>query len=268
MTTIIAGSGIITNPNSIKLFTPSIEMPPLLIKGNFKRSIASLVDISGAGALFNLAGTSTGNVTFDDEGVFVTKTNGLETNVLATEAISIYSVHKQGDLTYDILNAIPFNDGSQNTTGSGYGTYFLERYPRGSGDTQINGMYATGYVYWDSTPSANRTGLQNAQQNVEKGDFVFRMMVIDPVSYTATIYSGYKGVLTKDVTQIPHDLAARVRTTPLRVGYAPNSSAISGASPALRIAEFGAYNGACTDKQAAKAYTESRALQALSGITI
>lgn len=263
MTLAIKGTGIIANSGVIKLFVTSDEMPAWLGRVNFKASAASLVDISGAGATFSLAATST-NATFDAEGVYCQRDRGVTSNILAPAAVSIYSVHKKGDVSTNAMEAYPFNDGSLSTT-AGYGVSLIERSPRGA----VIAQYSTGYIYPDASAGDGRITLTNSpvEANVTIGDFVFRMLAIDPASYEVREYTGYKGKLYKSVTQVSKDLALRNRTQAIRFGYHPNSPSSSNSS-ALRIAEVGVFDGACTDAQAAKAYSDAIALQLTYGIEI
>lgn len=264
MTLAIKGSGVIANANVVKIFVSEEEMPALLGRANFKSSVSSLTDISGAGATFSLTPASGSVATFDSQGALCYRDRGITSNILAPEAVSIYSVHKKGDVSTNVMEAYPFNDGSLSTT-AGYGVTLIERSPRASDIVQ----YSTGYIYPDESAGNSRLTITNspAEANVTIGDFVFRMLVIDPAAYELRMYTGYKGKLYKIVTQVSKDLTLRNRTQAIRFGYHPNSPS-SGNSSALRIAEVGVFNGACTDKQAARAYSDAIALQMTYGIEV
>lgn len=264
MTLAIKGSGVIANSGVIKIFANEEDMPAWLGRVNFKTSASSLVDISGAGATFSLTPTTGTIATFNSEGVLCYRDRGVTSSILAPAAVSIYSVHKKGDVSTNVMEAYPFNDGSLSTT-TGYGVSLIERSPRGSDIVQ----YSTGYIYPDASAGDSRLTITNspAGANVTIGDFVFRMLVIDPVSYELREYTGYKGKLYKSVTQVSKDLALRNRTQAIRFGYHPNSPSNSNSS-ALRIAEAGALNGACNDMQAAKVYSDAIALQITHGVEV
>ncbi|WP_413740821.1 hypothetical protein [Sodalis sp. RH18] len=264
MALITYGAGIIANPNIGKVIVSNDELPPWLGRCNPKNNINSLIDISGAGSTFGITPETGTIVTFDSEGAFVTRTRGIVTNILAPDNVSIYAAYKLGDLTYANIAAWPFNDGSQSTY-AGYGTALYELAPRAS----VAAQYATGYIYYDANSGNGRYTLQNSEAaaNVMLGDWVFRMLSIDAANYAITLYTGYKDKLYKTVTQSARDLTLRNKTQPIRFGFAPNSASIPGATSSLRMAECGVLDGACNDKQAAKIFTEVRALQAPFGIT-
>ncbi|HBS6364665.1 TPA: hypothetical protein MAM37_002044 [Klebsiella pneumoniae] len=264
MTLAIKGSGIIANTGVIKIFVSEDEMPAFLGRANLKDSSTSLTDISGAGATFSLTPASGSVATFDSQGALCYRDRGITSDILAPEAVSIYSVHKKGDVSTNVMEAYPFNDGSLSTT-AGYGVSIIERSPRGAAVVQ----YSTGYIYPDASSGNVRITITNSPvaANVTIGDFVFRMLVIDPVAYELREYTGYKGKLYKSVTQVSKDLTLRNRTQAIRFGYHPNSPSSSNSS-ALRIAEVGVFDGACTDAQAAKAYSDAIALQLTYGIEI
>ncbi|UBM89551.1 hypothetical protein LB478_14795 [Klebsiella pneumoniae] len=264
MTLAIKGSGIIANSLVMKMFATSDEMPAWLGRANLKSNATSLVDISGAGATFSLTPSAGSVATFDAQGALCYRDRGITSNILAPAAVSIYSVHKKGDVSTNVMEAYPFNDGSLSTT-TGSGVTLIERSPRGSDIVQ----YSTGYLYPDASAGNSRLTITNspAAANVTIGDFVFRMLVIDPVAYELREYTGYKGKLYKSVTQVSKDLTLRNRTQAIRFGYHPNSPSSSNSS-ALRIAEVGVFDGACTDAQAAKAYSDAIALQLTYGIEI
>ncbi|WP_413722706.1 hypothetical protein ACL2XG_05255 [Sodalis sp. RH24] len=258
--------GVIANPNVRRILAVEADLPAWLGRCNPKNNINSLIDISGAGATFSLSPNSGTISYFTPDGIFTSKNRGFTSDILATDNVSIYSVHKQQDLTYSKMNAIPFNDGSQATTGTGFGTCLTEISPRNSDIV----MYANGFVYYDAADGTKRATLNNTEEaaNVTPGDWVFRLESLDALNYQMIIYTGYKGILYKTLTQSAWDLSLRNKTQPIRFGYAPNSPAVPDATSSLITAEVGVLAGAVTDAMAAKLYTEARALQALSGISV